>query len=143
MSTDPAALLRRLDDFFCEGFNTDLIAECLSILSIANVMDDDTDSRAALEAYSSFKEYSAVVERVLDTFIQREGKGDTHENIATEILSEWAKEEGSTYLCTDYIAAALHFDAFKELLISTHDVQGYCIEEEDAGNHEVELGSSV
>lgn len=92
-------------------------------------LDTTTDSEQSLRLYAAFREYSVILEGLLSVFFEREAAAgiNTQQNeVAESVMKEWVKPEGSfRYMCIVYIAAALDFDAFRQLLADFRSIRYY------------------
>ncbi|KAF8284163.1 hypothetical protein BCY84_14408 [Trypanosoma cruzi cruzi] len=127
---DGYSLLERLDAFFSEGENTDAIGNFLSEeQGVMQLLGQPTDSQGALEFYSLFKRYAVVVDNLLNAFIERESKLGCVidlEQLAAAVMNEWRQEQDfCRYVCTAYIAGALDFDSFKQLVADVNAITAY------------------
>ncbi|KAG8348269.1 putative The ARF like 2 binding protein BART [Trypanosoma vivax] len=113
-------LLERLDAFFSEGVNTDAVGGFFSDeYDLISRLHCPSDSSEALELYDAFKRYHALIEGVLQAFLDQEAESNpvNKEDLALAVMREAQKEQDSCqYLCVAYIAGALDFDSFKELV---------------------------
>ncbi|ORC92009.1 uncharacterized protein TM35_000042230 [Trypanosoma theileri] len=132
---DAGPLLESLDTFFGEGANTDAIGNFLSEeQSVMQMLDNPHDSREALELYSLFKRYSTLVDSMLHTFTEREAAKGTSvslEQLADAVMQEWKQDQDyARYLCTAYVAGALDFDSFKQLVRDVNEITTYPVGDE-------------
>ncbi|KAH9601628.1 BART domain [Trypanosoma melophagium] len=132
---EQVALLECLDTFFGEGANTDAIGNFLSEeQSVMQLLDQPHDSSEALELYSLFKRYSTLVDSILHAFTEREAANGTSvslEELADAVMQEWNQDQDyARYLCTAYVAGALDFESFKQLVRDVNEITTYPVGDE-------------
>ncbi|RNE97220.1 uncharacterized protein Tco025E_09515 [Trypanosoma conorhini] len=123
-------LLDRLDAFFSEGANTDVIGNFLSEeQGVMQLLGHSTDTEESLRLYDLSKRYAAVVDALLHTFVAREteaGCAIDLEQLAAAVMKEWRQEHDyCRYLCTAYVAGALDFASFKQLVADVNAITAY------------------
>ncbi|KEG10447.1 hypothetical protein DQ04_03701030 [Trypanosoma grayi] len=128
-------LLERLDMFFGEGANTDAIGNFLwEEHDVMQKLDAANDTPEALELYSLFKRYATVVDTLLHTFTEREAKNGSAvslEQLAAAVMREWQHPvDCCHYLCTAYVAGALNFDSFRQLVADVNAMTTYPVGDE-------------
>ena len=84
-----------------------------------------TNDVRAHELYAGYKQYQQLVERILEMIATHIGV--SAESIATACWEEMEQCAGapSQYMCTEYITAALQYDAFLDLLNETARMDSY------------------
>ncbi|RNF11489.1 hypothetical protein TraAM80_00935 [Trypanosoma rangeli] len=135
-------LLERLDAFFSEGANTDAIGNFLSEeQGVMRLLGRSTDTQESLQLYALFKKYTAVVDALLHTFIAREMEAGCPidlDQLAAAVMKEWRQEHDyCRYLCTAYVAGALDFESFKQLVADVNAMTTYPVGAELSDNDSV------
>ncbi|RHW69987.1 hypothetical protein DPX39_090058000 [Trypanosoma brucei equiperdum] len=141
-------LLERLDAFFGEGANIDAIGNFFSEeYNIVQRLEAANDSSEALEFFSLFKRYGALVNTILETFGEREaasGSAVSLEQLAEAVMKEWQQpQDFCRYLCTGYIAGALDFDSFKQLVADVVALTTYPVGDEISEDEAVSVSGSI
>ena len=135
-------LLDRLDFHFGHPDHTSRVGAFLNAEGSNFLRLETTDDPNAHEYFTMFQRYGLVIEDVLVGFCAKSQL--SFEDVARACVDEMDTKDGapSEYICVSYIAAALEFERFRQLVVDVNALlQYHAASEGSTGDEEMEIDS--